>query len=726
MVELLIDYSSWREGKRLNSFLSELRRRNVFKVAIAYLMLSWLILQLVDVISPLVILPEWVGGFILVLLIILFPITLIIAWAFELTPDGIKKSEDVDEEHSIRQTTGQKINYIIIGFLILVIGFQFWSADEQPVPQEGAIDEPALTEDTIPVNSIAVLPFINMSSDPEQEYFSDGISEEILNVLAQIKDLRVTSRSSSFQFKGEGQDLPAVARQLGVSKILEGSVRKSGNRIRITAQLIEAETDIHLWSETYDRDLSDIFAVQDEISKEIVDALKTTLNIDTANVNFAQGTANTEAHDEYLLGNYLFSTRSVENVYQAKSHFERATILDSDYALPWARLSRVHEFLSEAGRGGIVPYAEAMKQAEIAVNKAAALNAELPEVQHALGYYYRFTYDYEKALLHFERSIELNPNFADGYREIGRLFVVKNQLIEGQKYLEIAARIDPMSLVINQFLAYSYIKFERIEDVQSIVSRIKTIDNSSTFALGTELVSIFAAGQYNQVIKTYRDWTKRFGSPNFGPITRAANALATIGLYDEIVSMLSGTREELEAYYVAGDYDQFIKLVRTNYLLDTLNRVHLADRALAELIAGNHQMAVELYESLGVCKQPIRYRRCQNLYYAKQVLGENEAAETYLKKIKNIENRANLEGWRLNQNYPNEIVEAHTLVMEGEIEAALSLYKSQLKVGFFDYEIMAPHFKELHEHPDWPAFLADIKTFQANQQAKLAELEAGL
>lgn len=183
------------------NYFSELKRRNVFKVAVAYLVLSWVILQIIDVITPLLFLPDWSGRLVLVLLAIMFPITMFMTWAFELTPEGVKKTTEVDEDQSIRKTTGQKINYIIFGLMAVAIIFLLYDRGPAPEPEQVAIDEPALTEDAIPVNSIAVLPFINMSSDPEQEYFSDGISEEILNVLAQIKDLKVTSRSSSFMFK---------------------------------------------------------------------------------------------------------------------------------------------------------------------------------------------------------------------------------------------------------------------------------------------------------------------------------------------------------------------------------------------------------------------------------------------------------------------------------------------------------------------------------------------
>ena len=243
----------------MGQIFRELKRRNIIRVAAAYVVLGWVLLQATGLIAPGLGLPAWTFPLIFLLLMIGFPVALLFAWAFELTPDGLKRTRDVDPQASVTAQTGRKFDFVIIGvlsvaLLFLIVDRLFMAPTDTPgAPQE------------VVRSSIAVLPFVNMSNDPDQVYFSDGISEEILNVLAQIPDLHVTSRSSAFQFRGNDINIPDVAQQLGVANILEGSVRKSGTRIRITAQLIDAATDSHLWTHTYDRELDDVFAIQDEI-----------------------------------------------------------------------------------------------------------------------------------------------------------------------------------------------------------------------------------------------------------------------------------------------------------------------------------------------------------------------------------------------------------------------------------------------------------------------------
>jgi TolB-like protein len=259
-------------------FLEELKRRNVFKVGAAYLVVSWLILQLVQSVREPLGLPEWTDAFFIVLLSVGLPMALLFAWAFELTPDGVKKTKEVDKETSVTANTGRKLNYAIIATLAIALAYSVFDRVNQPDSVEitEATDTVA-AEQGIGNTSIAVLPFVDMSSDQDQEYFSDGISEELLNVLAKIPELRVAARTSSFQFKGQNVDIGNVAEQLNVDHVLEGSIRKADTRIRITAQLIRADTGYHLWSETYDRELTDIFGIQDEISAAIVAALAETL-----------------------------------------------------------------------------------------------------------------------------------------------------------------------------------------------------------------------------------------------------------------------------------------------------------------------------------------------------------------------------------------------------------------------------------------------------------------
>ncbi len=304
--------------------VSELRRRNVLRMALLYAVAAWLIVQVAEVLIDLAKLPDWIGTTTLWLLTVGFPISLIFSWFYEITPEGISLEKDVDPEVSITHVTGRRLDFIVISLLcagLILFAYDKWWMQGPPE------------------KSIAVLAFENMSGDPGQEYFSDGISDELLNLLAQIPELTVISRSSAFSFKGKDITIPEVAEQLNVALVLEGSVRRDGDRVRITAQLIEARSDSHLWSKSYDRTLDDIFTVQDEIAGAIIDALKVKLAL-VAGVA-VQPTiikaANTDAYDAYLRGRELIYRR--ENLEDAVRHLERSLRLDSNFAPAHAQLA---------------------------------------------------------------------------------------------------------------------------------------------------------------------------------------------------------------------------------------------------------------------------------------------------------------------------------------------------------------------------------------------------
>ena len=336
------------------SFFAELKRRNVFKVGVAYAIVAWLLIQIVATVFPILALPEWTIRFITIVVIIGFPLALILAWIYELTPEGIKvtTSEGPDQYHT--QTTGQRLNYFIIGVLVMVVTFLLvkdYVLKESPevngktpatsvvtetVTPEKEVQEKA--EEAAPSNSIAVLPFTNMSEDKANEYFADGIAEEILNSLARIKDLEVRGRTSSFYFKDKNEELTTISRMLNVEYVLEGSVRKAENQVRITVQLINAVKDEHLWSKTYERTLNDIFAIQEDIAKSVADTLQISLGV--GELGKAPGmTRNIDAYDAYLHGNELFRRRgSSEDFTRATQYYREAVKLDPDFLRAWGSL----------------------------------------------------------------------------------------------------------------------------------------------------------------------------------------------------------------------------------------------------------------------------------------------------------------------------------------------------------------------------------------------------
>ena len=351
----------------MGSLLTELKRRNVFKVGVAYAIVAWLIMQVVATFFPALHLPDWTVTLVAVLLLIGLPVALLLAWAFELTPEGIKPTQPEIQNQIIAKTAANKLNYIIIGLLSLVIVFlvvdNYVLVDKQeaPVVEQHQIAAPQIAQETpktkeitITDKSVAVLPFINMSSDKEQEYFADGLTEEILNRLAQVQNLKVAARTSSFYYKGKNVDISEIGAMLNVAYVIEGSVRKSKDTVRITAQLNRAMDGYHVWSKTYDKPFNDILAVQDEISKDITKAMQVTLGM--ADFSHIPGmTTNAMAYDAYLKGKKAFEFHN-EDIAKAIKLEEQAVKLDPNFALAWYRLYTLYAQYSIINPGGSIDW----------------------------------------------------------------------------------------------------------------------------------------------------------------------------------------------------------------------------------------------------------------------------------------------------------------------------------------------------------------------------------
>ena len=337
----------------MGSFFDELKRRNVVRVGIAYLVVCGLVFQVGEILFPEFGAPDWVFKTLILLLAIGFPFALIFAWAFELTPDGVKKTRDVNVSTSVTASTGRKLDFVIIGTLVVALGYFIWERqspvesslhESQPVAQPAAAETSGkAAEAQRAPRSIAVIPFVNMSSDKEQEWFADGLTEEILNSLARTPDLLVAARTSSFTFKGSNEDIPAIAASLGVDHILEGSVRRAGDRLRVTAQLVRAHDGFHLWSENYDRDVDDMIDIQENVAIEIANALETALDPEALERMVSSGTSSVPAFEAYLaglaVGESTFVTGDIYENLNARDAYERAIELDPEFAKAYWRLA---------------------------------------------------------------------------------------------------------------------------------------------------------------------------------------------------------------------------------------------------------------------------------------------------------------------------------------------------------------------------------------------------
>ncbi len=338
----------------MGQFFNELKRRNVVRVAIAYVVVGWLVFQVGEVLFPTFGAPEWIFKSVILLIALGFPFALVFAWAFELTPEGVKKTEEVDASASIAPNTGKRLNQITIVALVIALAYFVWHSQsgESPAESVAAPDQQAPIAETSPEVShaapgkrtIAVLPFVNMSSDEEQEWFADGLTEEILNALARTPDLLVAARTSSFAYKGSSKEITDIANSLGVAHVLEGSVRRSGERLRVTAQLIRAGDGFHLWSQTYDRDFADLIDIQENVAFEIANALETAMDPEALASMVSAGTASVPAFEAYLQGlAYGVSTIQTGDAYlflNAKEAYERAISIDPEFAKAYWKLAQ--------------------------------------------------------------------------------------------------------------------------------------------------------------------------------------------------------------------------------------------------------------------------------------------------------------------------------------------------------------------------------------------------
>ena len=448
------------------SFFKELKRRNVFRVGIAYTVATWLLIQVTDTVFPRIGLPDSAVTLVIALLVIGFIPALILAWAFEMTPDGIKLEKDVDRTQSITPTTGRKLDRMIIGILTVAVGYLLVDKlalrgselfSQQPAVQVSELSEEkrALTPTAIPVTgqSIAVLPFVNMSADADNEYFSDGISEELLNVLVKVSTLHVASRTSAFAYKGKDLPLSQIARELNVENILEGSVRKAGNRVRITAQLINANSDRHIWSETYERELVDIFDIQEEISANIVAALKIALNVDERDAVDRAGrpTENTEAYELYLQGRYAWRLRHEDNIRRSIELFEKAIAQDPNFARAYEGLASAWSVLPSWAD---VSQAEAGSHAKAAAIHALQLDPTLSEARAALSESAFLEHRWADGLAEYQQAISNDPRNPTLHQWLGEAFAYMGFNSKALAEMRIAYELDPASPVINQSMVW--------------------------------------------------------------------------------------------------------------------------------------------------------------------------------------------------------------------------------------------------------------------------------
>jgi TolB-like protein len=522
----------------LPNFFAELKRRNVYKVAIAYAVVAWLLMQIATQVFPFLEIPNWAIRLVVLLLIIGFPIALILAWAFELTPEGIKRTEDVDLSKSIRRKTGRKLDFLIIAVLLLVIAALL-------IQRFHAKVSPAVSSS--PEKSIAVLPFENLSRDPDNAYFAEGVRDELLARLSKAADLKVISIRSTEQLKSPLDDLSQIARKFGVANILAGSVQRSSDQVRVNVQLVKAENNAHLWADTFDRKLTDIFAIESDIAKTIAEKLQTKFSGSEERAAAAKPTENTEAHQLYLKGRYFWNRRTGENLKKALAYFEQAAEKDPHYALAYAGMADSCLLIPVYGAGTPQAY---LPRARDAAQKAVELEDTLAEAHTSLAYVSFFNFERVQSVKEFERAISLNPNYATAHQWYGRgpLAAVgefDRAIAEEKRALE----LDPVSPIINADLGTVYTLARRYDE--AIAQLRNTVETYPDFYWGHRFLgwALELNAASGEAIVEYH---KAF-ELNDDPVVLAmlAHAEVGIGKQSEARHILAQLTEEAKVRYVS-------------------------------------------------------------------------------------------------------------------------------------------------------------------------------
>jgi len=499
-------------------FFAELKRRNVYKVAVAYAIVGWLMVQIATQVFPFLEIPNWVVRLVIVLVAAGFPIALVIAWAFELTPEGIKRTEDVDLAASARQPRKHAWIFVVIVGATLSIGLFFIGRYVGRTTASAAGNE-------VPAKSIAVLPFDNLSRDPDNAFFAEGVQDEILTRLAKVADLKVIARTSTQRFKSAPENLPDIANQLGVANILEGSVQRANDQVRVNVQLINALTSTHLWADTYDRKLTDIFAVESDIAKTIADTLQAKLTGSEKQMIAAQPTSDTAAYELYHKGRSLWEKRSGDNIPKAISFYEQAIARDPNYALAYAGLADAYILL---------PYYTATAQrdaspkAKEAALQALRLDPNLAEAHAAVGKVLNFAeIDLAGSIREFQRAIELKPNYATAHHWLGAgplidLGRFEDAIAHGKRAIE----LDPLSPIMNADLGFTLYFARHYDDAIVQLRKPLVLDPTFAYALYNLGMVLQSKGDLPGAIAQYEKAKQFSDDPHISALSGAAKALA--------------------------------------------------------------------------------------------------------------------------------------------------------------------------------------------------------
>ncbi len=682
------------------SIVRELKRRNVFRMAVLYMVAAWLIMQVTEVLITLVPLPHWIGTTVVWLLAIGFPISLIFSWFYEITPEGISLEKDIDPEQSIAHVTGRRLDFLVISLLIaavILFAYDKWWMSGPPE------------------KSIAVLPFMNMSNDPEQEFFSDGISEEQLNVLAKIPGLRVVARSSSFQFKGENRDIIDIGQQLNVAHVLEGSVRRAGSQLRITAQLIDTRDGFHLWSETYDRELANIFAVQDEIATAIGNVLKVKLAL--VGGEAVQPTvikaASTDAYEAYLRGRESIHRRGRDNAEEAVRHLERSLRLDNNFAPAHAQLAIATSLLLFYGAYNLE---EARRTTNSHLDRALELDPGLAEAHGGRALLATVTNDPASSIEHARKALASNPNYADAMNWLGIALLDLGRYEESHAAFKQMLLADPLTLVGRSNHALHLAQNGRTEEAHEMADQLLA-EGARLGYFSHAFTSLYFEGK----IADGLSWALK-GHPRNN---RVLFAFILAGEYAEARRINESETEWVDL--AEGRFDEAIRETQRKLQLDPEREGPIGEAAYTLYVGGRIDEALPLYERWLAMRpegRPLTGRydlvSTMRLALARRKAGDEDGAQA-VAQIARQDHAARRAVGR--KNTAQDMAKAMIAGFEHNPDGAIAALKSAVQRGYrnpqsFD-DLM---FEDLRDDPRFVALRQELHAILDAEHDKVLQL----
>lgn len=689
------------------AFWAELKRRRVLQVAALYLVGAWVALQVASVVVPALFLPDWIVSLVLYLLILALPLALVLAWHFDLTPQGLKQ----DLTDADRRPGGLKAG-IAFSAAFAVIGaasiYLYGYLEQQASPQEIAAASPS---------SLAVLPFVNASENADDRYFSEGITEELINVLSRIPGLQVTAQTSSFQFSGSPADteISDIARRLGVATIVTGRIQRVENTVRVTAKLVDASTGRQMWSENFDRELTGIFAIQDEIAGAIGNALQLRFIQEGAIEPSVTRAASIDAYNLFLLGRFHFRKRSVFELEEAKSYFEAAIDRDPTYAPAYDSLADTILLLSDEAFGS-VPVEQSVAAALPLVERSLELDSLLPETHASLGFLRVLERDSIAAVAALRRAIELNPNLAQAYLW---LYVTYDRAAQHEDAFEALQRtfaLDPLSPVVNANLAAEFWLRNRASDALAAANRIIQIEPDTPLGYRRIGRIEWTRGNLTEAVSSYRRSLEVAPEDRNSQLELGA-LLVDLGMYDDAMELLGDQR--YIAYLAQGRVEDALAVTRGTLRNRPRNFNTIFEAAHVEAWAGNFNRVRELLEPLSAGAESGEGRlfersgihfwdpqiAAMDLVVALFATDESEAAESLLSSVRAyFENLAD-EGL----DHPMlDFQQARILALEGQTDAALTRLRQVLAAGWrFWYLEGDPALRSLRELPQFRSIVRD-------------------